>query len=135
MCSPSRKAQLSAELLVVAFFALAIMLSLFSIYANMRGQWAAGADARGAQAVADRLAGAINAVGQGLEGSEAEVDLRDGWWLGLEVRGWNVLASWNRSGGKATVSSPIFTDEVDFERGERVLVRKEEGRIVVGPVP
>ena len=132
MCS--RRAQVSVEFLIICFFALAIMLSLFSIYANMRTSLAGGAEERQARVLADRLAGAIIEVGQGFEGSEVEVSLTDADWLDFSVDGRRLLAEWEGAYGPRAVSSPIITEDVDFQSGERVLVRKENGKVVVRPV-
>ena len=127
MCSPSRRAQMSIEFLIISFFALAIILSLFSIYANMRSSWAGGAEERQAQTIVDRLADAMVEVGQGPEGSEVEVSLTDAAWLELRVQERSLWALWDSHGAQRVVSCPILTDDVDFDVGERVLVVKEDG--------
>ena len=139
MCSPRKvscplRGQMSIELLIISFFAIAILISLFAIYANMQNVWAGGSSARHAQAVADRLAGAINAVGQGLTGSEAGVSLTDAEGLELAVQGRQVLVAWGAGEAKSIVSSPIFMDEVAFELdgAKNAVVRKEaDGKVTV----
>ncbi|MDO8339321.1 MAG: hypothetical protein Q7T16_01550 [Candidatus Burarchaeum sp.] len=125
---------MSIELLIISFFAIAILISLFAVYANMQNVWAGGSGARHAQTIADRLAGAIVAVGQGLPGSEARVSLTDAEGLELAVQGRNVLVAWGSSEAKSIVSSPILTDDVAFELdgAKNAVVRKEaDGKITV----
>ncbi len=129
-----RRAQISIEFLIIAFFVLAIILSLFTIYVNMRNAWASGHDERQAQIIADRLADAINAVEQGIEGSEAFVHLEDADWLELGVRGRSVRAAWPYAEGKREVSAPLLTDQVDFAGGKFLHVQKQDGKVIVRPV-
>src|SRR3989338_5290052 len=139
MCSPRKvscppRGQMGIQLLLNSFFCLLILLSPFAIYWDMQDGWAGGSSARHAQAVADRLAGAINAVGQGLTGSEAGVSLTDAEGLELAVQGRQVLVAWGAGEAKSIVSSPIFMDEVAFELdgAKNAVVRKEaDGKVTV----
>ncbi len=144
MCSPrlengrvpqcSLRGQMSIELLIISFFAIAILISLFAVYANMQNIWASGSGARHAQTIADRLAGAIVAVEQGIPGSEAHVSLTDAEGLELAVQGRQVLVAWGAGEAKSIVSSPILSDEVTFDLGsaKNAIVRKEtDGKITV----
>lgn len=125
---------MSIELLIISFFAIAILISLFAVYANMQNVWAGASGARHAQTVADRLAGAIVAVEQGLPGSEAHVSLTDAEGLELAVQDRQVLVAWGSDEAKSIVSSPIPTDEVtfDLDGAKNAVVKKEaDGKITV----
>lgn len=126
---------MSIELLIISFFAIAILISLFAVYANMQNVWAGGSGARHAQVIADRLAGAIVAVEQGLPGSEARVSLTDAEGLEFAVQDRQVLIAWGSGEAKGIVSSPTLTDEITFElngNAKNAVVRKEtDGKITV----
>ncbi|VVC03881.1 Uncharacterised protein [Candidatus Burarchaeum australiense] len=132
------RAQASVELLIMSFFAVAIILALFSVYTNMLNVNSGDSQLRHAQAVAGRLAGAMNAVGQGIDGSEARVSLADASGLEVSFQGRSVRAAWsNYGGGRSEASSPTFTDNVDFSvgpggaGGKNLIVKKDGEKIVV----